>query len=214
MKNTWDRGWSFIKKAGTVILLSSIVIWFLSSYGFDSNGFGAVDMEYSILSYIGKGVSWIFAPIGFGTGELGWRATVASITGLVAKENIVASLEVLYTNGATNVYEALSQAFSGPAAFSFLMFNLLCAPCFAAMGAIKKEMNSGKWTAFAIIYQCVFAYLVAFVCYHFGNLFTGALFNGGVNLGWGIVGLVISVLIIAFFVFMIIRPDKKKKQVA
>ena len=214
MKNTWDRGWSFIKKAGTIILLSSIVIWFLSSYGFDSNGFGAVDMEYSILSYIGKGVSWIFAPVGFGTGELGWRATVASITGLVAKENIVASLEVLYTNGATNVYEALSQAFSGPAAFSFLMFNLLCAPCFAAMGAIKKEMNSGKWTAFAIIYQCVFAYLVSFVCYHFGNLFTGALFNGGVNLGWGIVGLVISVLIIALFVFMIIRPDKKKKQVA
>ena len=208
LRNTWERGWSFIKKAGTVILLSSIVIWFMSSYGFEGGRFQMVDMDDSLLAYLGRGVAWIFAPIGFGN----WQSAVAAVTGLVAKENIVATLASLFTTEGITVYQSLALAFTKPEGFSFLVFNLLCAPCFAAMGAIKREMNSGKWTAFAITYQCVFAYLVAFVCYHFGNLFTGAIWNGTMNMAWGIIGLILSVVIIAFFVLAIIRPDKKKSK--
>lgn len=206
LRNTWERGWSFIKKAGTVILLSSIVIWFMSSYGFNGGKFQMVDMDNSLLAYLGRGVAWIFAPIGFGN----WQSAVAAVTGLVAKENIVATLASLFTNDGMTVYESLAQAFTKPEGFSFLVFNLLCAPCFAAMGAIKREMNNGKWTAFAITYQCVYAYLVAFVCYHFGNLFTGAIWNGTMNTAWGIIGLILAIAIIALFVLAIIRPDKKK----
>ncbi|MBO5356574.1 MAG: ferrous iron transport protein B [Clostridia bacterium] len=208
LRNTWERGWSFIKKAGTVILLSSIVIWFMSSYGFEGGRFQMVDMDDSLLAYLGRGVAWIFAPIGFGN----WQSAVAAVTGLVAKENIVATLASLFTTEGITVYQSLALAFTKSEGFSFLVFNLLCAPCFAAMGAIKREMNSGKWTAFAITYQCVFAYLVAFVCYHFGNLFTGAIWNGTMNMAWGIIGLILSVVIIAFFVLAIIRPDKKKSK--
>jgi len=209
LRNTWERGWSFIKKAGTVILLSSIVIWFMSSYGFNGGKFQMVDMDNSLLAYLGRGVAWIFAPIGFGN----WQSAVAAVTGLVAKENIVATLASLFTNDGITVYESLAQAFTKPEGFSFLVFNLLCAPCFAAMGAIKREMNNGKWTAFAITYQCVYAYLVAFVCYHFGNLFTGAIWNGTMNTAWGIIGLILAIAIIALFVLAIIRPDKKKVKI-
>ena len=208
MRNTWERGWSFIKKAGSVILLSSIVIWFMSSYGFANGKFGAVEMDQSLLAYIGMGVSWIFAPIGFGS----WQSAVAALTGLVAKENIVATLASLYSTEGVSVYTALAQVFTKPQALSFLVFNLLCAPCFAAMGAIKREMNNGKWTAFAITYQCVFAYLIAFICYHFGNLFTGAIWNGTMNVAWGIIGLIFAVLVIVFLALAVIRPDKRKKQ--
>ncbi len=206
LRNTWERGWSFIKKAGTVILLSSIVIWFTSSYGFDGGRFCMVDMDNSLLAYLGRGIAWIFAPVGFGN----WQSAVAAVTGLVAKENIVATLASLFTTEGLTTYQSVALAFTKPEGFSFLVFNLLCAPCFAAMGAIKREMNNGKWTAFAITYQCVYAYLVAFVCYHFGNLFTGAIWNGTMNIAWGIIGLILSVVIIAFFVLAIIRPDKKR----
>ena len=208
LRNTWERGWSFIKKAGTVILLSSIVIWFMSSYGFSGGKFQMVEMDNSLLAYLGRGVAWIFAPIGFGN----WQSAVAAVTGLVAKENIVATLASLFTTEGITVYESLALAFTKPQGFSFLVFNLLCAPCFAAMGAIKREMNNGKWTAFAISYQCVFAYLVAFVCYHFGNLFTGAIWNGTMNTAWGVIGLILAIAIIVGFVFAIIRPDKKKSK--
>ncbi len=207
LRNTWDRGWSFIKKAGTVILLSSAVIWFMSSYGISNGKFGYVEMNDSLLAYLGKGFAWIFAPIGFGN----WQSAVACVTGLVAKENIVATLASLFTKEGLNTYQSLALAFTKPEGFSFLVFNLLCAPCFAAMGAIKREMNNGKWTAFAISYQCIFAYLVSFICYHFGNLFTGAIWNGTVNTAWGIVGLILATVIIAFFLFAIIRPDRKIK---
>ena len=207
LRNTWDRGWSFIKKAGTVILLSSIVIWFMSSYGFEGGRFGSTEMDNSLLAYLGRGIAWIFIPIGFGN----WQSAVASVTGLVAKENIVATLSSLYSKDGVHIYKALANVFTKPEAFSLLIFNLLCAPCFAAMGAIKREMNNGKWTSFAIAYQCVFAYLVAFICYHFGNFFTGTIWNGTVNQAWGIIGFILAVVIIAFFVLAIIRPDKKKE---
>ena len=207
LRNTWERGWSFIKKAGTIILLSSAVIWFMSSYGFNNGRFCMVDMDDSLLAYLGRGVAWIFAPIGFGN----WQSAVASVTGLVAKENIVATLASLFTTEGMTVYESLALAFTKPEGFSFLVFNLLCAPCFAAMGAIKREMNNGKWTAFAITYQCLFAYLVSFVSYHMGNLFTGAIWNGTVNMAWGIVGVALSTIIIALFALAIVRPDKNKK---
>lgn len=206
LRNTWERGWSFIKKAGTVILLSSIVIWFMSSYGFNGGKLQMVEMDESLLAYLGRGIAWIFAPIGFGN----WQSAVAAVTGLVAKENIVATLASLFTKDGITVYQSLAQAFTKPEGFSFLVFNLLCAPCFAAMGAIKREMNSGKWTAFAITYQCVFAYLVAFICYHFGNLFSGAIWNGTMNTAWGIIGLILAVALIAFFVFAIVRLDQRK----
>ncbi len=210
LRNTWERGWSFIKKAGTVILLSSIVIWFMSGFGFSGGKFTMVEMDDSLLAYLGRGIAWIFAPVGFGN----WQSTVAALTGLVAKENIVATLSSLFKTEGLNVYQSVALAFTKPEGFSFLVFNLLCAPCFAAMGAIKREMNNGKWTAFAITYQCVYAYLVAFICYHLGNLFTGAIWNGTMNTAWGVIGLILAAALIVGFVFAIVRPDLKKKAVS
>ena len=170
LHSMWERGWSFIKKAGTIILLSTIVIWFLSYFGFVDGTFTMLSedqLDSSILASIGGAVAWIFAPLGFGS----WQATVASVTGLVAKENIVATLGIVF--GGENVYATIAASFTALSGYAFLTFNLLCAPCFAAMGAIKREMNSAKWFWIAIGYQCVFAYLVSLCIYQFGMLFTG-----------------------------------------
>ena len=201
LRSMWERGWSFIKKAGTIILLSTIVIWFLTYFGFVDGAFTMLSedqIEYSILAAIGNAVAWIFAPLGWGN----WQAAVASVTGLVAKENIVGTLGILYGgNGA--VYTNIAAAFTAISGYSFLVFNLLCAPCFAAMGAIKREMNSPKWTAFAIGYQCVFAYAIALVVYQLGSLFTGA---------GNVLGALVAFLIVAFLLFMLFRPYKESKK--
>ena len=198
LRSMWERGWSFIKKAGTVILISQIVIWFLSGFGFAEDGFRMLEedeIDISILAKIGNAIAWIFSPLGWGN----WQAVVASITGLVAKENIVGTMGVLY-GGAGNTYEAIGAAFTGIAGMSFLVFNLLCAPCFAAIGAIKREMNSPKWTWFAIGYQCGFAYLVALCIMHIGGLFTGEA---------NVIGVIVSVAAIAFMCYMLFRPYKE-----
>ncbi|MBP5707083.1 MAG: ferrous iron transporter B, partial [Spirochaetales bacterium] len=172
LRSMWERGWSFIKKAGTIILLSTIVIWFFSFFGGADGSFGMLEedqLDGSILAYIGRCIAWIFAPLGWGN----WQAAVASVTGLVAKENIVGTMGILYGAGDITAWEALAQAFTGITGYSFLVFNLLCAPCFAAIGAIKREMNNAKWTWFAIGYQCGFAYVIALMINQFGNLFTG-----------------------------------------
>ena len=192
LRSMWERGWSFIKKAGTIILLSTIFVWFTSRFGWGAEGFGLLpedELQNSILGYIGRGICWIFAPLGWGE----WQATVASVTGLVAKENIVGTMGVLY-GASGNVYATLAATFSGIAGYSFLVFNLLCAPCFAAIGAIKREMNSPKWTWFAIGYQCVFAYAVSLMIYQFGSIFTGSI---------NVIGLIAAVLVLAFIVYML-----------
>ncbi len=172
LRSMWERGWSFIKKAGTVILLSTIVIWFASTYGFTDAGFGAVeDMSDSILAAIGRGVQWLFIPLGWGH----WQAAVAAITGLVAKENVVGTFGILYgfaevAEDGVEIWDHLAADFTMVSAYSFLVFNLLCAPCFAAMGAIKREMNNAKWFWFAIGYQCGLAYVVALCINQIGNL--------------------------------------------
>ena len=202
LRSMWERGWSFIKKAGTIILLSTIVIWFTTYFGFVDGAFQMLEddqIDYSILATIGKAISWIFIPQGFGN----WQATVASITGLVAKENIVGTMGILYGGGEGTVYSELAKAFTTASGFSFLVFNLLCAPCFAAMGAIKREMNSAKWFWFAIGYQCGFAYLVSLVIYRIAGLFTGACSFG--------IGTVVAILIIVAFFFLLFRPDPNKK---
>ena len=173
LRSMWERGWSFIKKAGTIILLSTIVVWFTSFFGFTADGFRMLaedELELSILARIGNLIAWIFIPLGWGN----WQAAVASITGLVAKENIVGTMGILYGSGELTAWQALAQAFTGVTGFSFLVFNLLCAPCFAAIGAIKREMNNPKWTWFAIGYQCGFAYVIALMINQFGGLFTGS----------------------------------------
>ena len=170
LRSMWERGWSFIRKAGTIILLSTILVWFLSRFGIVEGAFRMLEeeeLESSILARVGSAIAWIFRPVGFGT----WQATVASITGLIAKENIVGTMGILY--GGTEAYANLAASFSGIAAYAFLVFNLLCAPCFAAIGAIRREMNNAGWTWFAIAYQCGFAYAVALMIYQFGGLFTG-----------------------------------------
>ena len=192
LRSMWERGWSFIKKAGTIILLSTIFVWFTSRFGWGAEGFGMLpedELQNSILGYIGRGICWIFAPLGWGE----WQATVASVTGLVAKENIVSTMGVLY-GASGNVYATLAATFSGIAGYSFLVFNLLCAPCFAAIGAIKREMNSPKWTWFAIGYQCLFAYAVSLMIYQFGSIFTGSI---------NVIGLIAAVLVLAFIVYML-----------
>ena len=194
----WERGWSFIKKAGTIILLSTIVVWFTSFFGFAEDGFRMLseeELDYSILGRIGSLIAWIFYPLGWGN----WQAAVASITGLVAKENIVGTLGILY-GAEGSAYIGISAAFSKVAGLSFLSFNLLCAPCFAAIGAIKREMNSAKWTWFAVGYQCLFAYLVALVVYQFGSLFTG---NANVLL------LCVAILVAAYFLYMLFKKERK-----
>ena len=198
LRSMWERGWSFIKKAGTIILLSTIFVWFTSYFGFVDGTFRMLEeaeLNYSLLATVGSAIAWIFAPLGWGT----WQATVASITGLVAKENIVGTMGILY-GASGNVYAALSEAFTPISGYSFLVFNLLCAPCFAAIGAIKREMNSAKWTWFAIAYQCLFAYAIALMVNQFGLLFTG---------GVQPVGLVFAILILAGMLYMLFRPYKE-----
>ena len=199
LRSMWERGWSFIKKAGTIILLSTILVWFTTYFGFVDGAFTMLtedQIDYSILVTIGKAISWIFAPLGWGN----WQATVASITGLVAKENIVGTLGILYGAGDGSVYQNMAQKFIPISGYSFLVFNLLCAPCFAAMGAIKREMNNAKWTAFAIGYQCVFAYAIALVIYQIGLLVTGSV---------NVIGLIFAIAIIAFICYMLFKPYKE-----
>lgn len=172
LRSMWERGWSFIKKAGTIILLSTIIVWFTSRFGFKDDSFKMLaeeELEYSILAKIGNAIAWIFTPLGWGN----WQAAVASFTGLVAKENIVGTMGILYGSGDQTTWQALAAKFTEITGFSFLVFNLLCAPCFAAIGAIKREMNNVKWTIFAIAYQCGFAYVIAFMINQFGGLATG-----------------------------------------
>ena len=195
LRSMWERGWSFIKKAGTIILLSTIVIWFTTYFGWVDGTFQMLSEEQidaSILAKIGNAIAWIFAPLGWGT----WQAAVASITGLVAKENIVGTMGILYPDGWTEIGAAFTQI-SG---YSFLVFNLLCAPCFAAIGAIKREMNNAKWTWFAIGYQCGFAYVVALMINQFGNAFTGSL---------NVLGLIAAVAALALIVYMLFKPYKE-----
>ena len=195
LRSMWERGWSFIKKAGSVILLSSIAIWFLSRLGWSGSEFGLLEEEEignSILATVGNAVAWIFAPLGFGN----WQAAVASVTGLVAKENIVGTMGILY-GGEGNTWAALAVAFTTASGMSFLLFNLLCAPCFAAIGAIKREMNNAKWTWFAIGYECGFAYVVSFVVYQLMSLAAG---NGN------IIGAIIAAALILAFVWLLLRP--------
>ena len=199
LRSMWERGWSFIKKAGTIILLSTIFVWFTSRFGWLDGQFCMLEEDQisaSILAKIGNAIAWIFAPLGWGN----WQATVASITGLVAKENIVGTLGVLYSGGAGTVYDAIAAAFNGITGYSFLVFNLLCAPCFAAIGAIKREMNSPKWTWFAIAYQCGFAYAVALMINQFGGLFTG---------NANIIGVIAAVIVLAAIIYMLVRPYKE-----
>lgn len=203
LRSMWERGWSFIKKAGTIILLSTIVIWFLSYFGWVDGSFGMLDseqMDCSILAYFGKAICWIFQPLGWGN----WQATVATITGLVAKENIVGTMGILY--GGTEAYTNMAQVFTSITGMSFLIFNLLCAPCFAAMGAIKREMNNTKWFWFAIGYECVFAYIIAFLVNQFGTLFTGSA-TGVLQ----IIEIVLGFVVLFGLVYMVVRKDKYKK---
>ena len=200
----WERGWSFIKKAGTIILLSTIIVWFTTYFGVADGSFRMLDeseIDSSILAFIGSAIAWIFKPLGWGN----WQAAVASITGLVAKENIVGTLGILY-NGAegTTVYQNIAQAFTPIAGFSFLVFNLLCAPCFAAIGAMKREMNNAKWTWFAVGNQCSFAYCIALMVNSFGKLFSGAISGAG-----DIVALIFAFAILAGMIYMLVRPYKE-----
>ena len=204
LRSMWERGWSFIKKAGTIILLSTIFVWFTSYFGWVDGQFQMLSddqIDCSILAAIGGAIDWIFAPLGWGN----WQAVVASITGLVAKENIVGTLGVLYGGGGGSVYDAMAAAFTAITAYSFLVFNLLCAPCFAAIGAIKREMNSAKWTWFAIGYQCGFAYVIALMINQFGNLFTGSV---------NILGVIVSVILLAGIIYMLCKPYKEATKLA
>ena len=199
LRSMWERGWSFIKKAGTIILLSTIFVWFTTYFGWVDGTFRMLDeseIQSSILAAIGGVIAWIFKPLGWGN----WQAAVASITGLVAKENIVGTLGILYGGGDGTVYQNIGAAFTGISGFSFLVFNLLCAPCFAAIGAIKREMNNRKWTWFAIGYQCGFAYLISLMINQFGGLFTG-----NVN----VIGLIFALAALALMVYMLVRPYKE-----
>ena len=200
LRSMWERGWSFIKKAGTIILLSTIIVWFTTYFGFTDDGFRMLaedELDLSILARIGNLIAWIFIPLGWGN----WQAAVASITGLVAKENIVGTMGILYGGGDLTVWQALAQAFTPITGYSFLVFNLLCAPCFAAIGAIKREMNNAKWTWFAIGYQCGFAYVVALMINQFGGLFTG-----NVN----VIGLIAAVAALGVIIYMLFFKKYKE----
>ena len=203
LRSMWERGWSFIKKAGTIILLSTIILWFLMSFGWEGGSFGMVEeLNESILSKIGTAIAWIFAPLGFGN----WRATVASVSGLIAKENVVGTFGVLYHFGGElsengdEIWAAVAQDYTALSAYAFMIFNLLCAPCFAAMGAIKREMNNGKWTAFAIGYMCALAYCSALVVYQLGGIITG-------ELSFNFFTIVAAVVLVAF-IYLLVRPNK------
>jgi ferrous iron transport protein B len=198
LRSMWERGWSFIKKAGTIILLSTIVVWFLSFFGTVDGTFRMLaedEIDHSILAAVGSAIAWIFKPLGWGN----WQAAVASITGLVAKENIVGTMGILY-GGEGTVWGNIAAAFTHVTGMSFLVFNLLCAPCFAAMGAIKREMNNIKWFWFAIGYQCGFAYVIALIINQIGGLFTG---------NANIIGAIVAFVLIALMVYMLVRPYKE-----
>lgn len=202
LRSMWERGWSFIKKAGTVILLSTIFIWFTSNFGVHGGFHMVDDLSEGILSDIGKGFAWIFTPLGWGN----WKAAVAAVTGLVAKENVVGTFGILYgfaevAEDGAEIWGTLAGSFTSVAAYSFLVFNLLCAPCFAAIGAIKREINNTKWTWFAIGYQCVFAYAISLCIYQIGGLVTGTISFGA--------GTVAAILIIVFLLYMLLRPYKE-----
>ena len=200
LRSMWERGWSFIKKAGTIIVLSTIFVWFTSYFGFVDGHFTMLSedqIDSSILATIGNLIAWIFIPLGWGN----WQAAVASITGLVAKENIVATMSILYGGGELSTYATLATHFTAITGYSFLVFNLLCAPCFAAIGAIKREMNNPKWTWFAILYQCGFAYVIAFLVTQIGNAFVGSV---------NILGIIISVAILACMIYMLFFKKYKE----
>ena len=199
LRSMWERGWSFIKKAGTIILLSTIFVWFTTFFGFADGSFRMLsedEIGCSILAAIGGVLAWVFKPLGWGN----WQAAMASITGLVAKENIVGTLGILYGGGDGTVYQNLASAFTGVTGYSFLVFNLLCAPCFAAIGAIKREMNNAKWTWFAIGYQCSFAYVIALMINQFGNVFTGNI---------NVLGLIVALALLAGMIYMLSKPYKE-----
>lgn len=203
LRSMWERGWSFIKKAGTVILISTIVLWFLQGFGFENGSFGMVeDLNNSILAVIGGVIAPIFAPLGWGD----WKAAVAAVTGLIAKENVVGTFGILYgfaevAEDGAEVWGSLAASYTPIAAYSFLVFNLLCAPCFAAIGAIKREMNSAKWTWFAIGYQCVFAYAVSICVYQLGNLFSDGVLG---------IGTIAAILVVIGVVYLVFRPHKSR----
>ena len=206
LRSMWERGWSFIKKAGTIILLSTIVLWFLMGFGWEGGSFGMVEeLNNSILAKIGSAIAWIFAPLGWTKAGEGWKMAVAAVTGLIAKENVVATFGMLFgfaevaENGA-EIWGNLAQVMTPIAAYGFLVFNLLCAPCFAAMGAIKREMNNAKWFWFAIGYQCGLAYVVSLCIYQIGTLLTGG--------GFGI-GTVVAFVLVAVFLYLLFRPYKE-----
>ncbi len=206
LRSMWERGWSFIKKAGTIILLSTIILWFLQGFGVEDGSFGMVeDLNHSVLASIGSIFAFIFAPLGWGD----WKSAVGAVTGLIAKENVVSTFAVLYDmDGLEDMVEEGANisrfgGFTALSAFSYLVFNLLCAPCFAAIGAIRREMNSAKWTAFAITYQCVFAYAVSLCIYQIGSIFMGNM---------NILGLIVSAAIIAFVVFMLVKPYRESNK--
>ncbi|MBQ1684516.1 MAG: ferrous iron transporter B, partial [Clostridia bacterium] len=204
LRSTWERGWSFIKKAGTIILLSTILVWFTSFFGWVDGAFRMLaeeEMEFSILAHIGKAFAWLFAPLGWGN----WKAAVASVTGLVAKENIVGTMGILYGDWA-GIASAFATKIAG---FSFLVFNLLCAPCFAAIGAIRREMNSAKWTWFAVGYQCGFAYAIALMINQFGNLLTGKL-STGAGTAVNTVSLVAAFAVLVLLVYMLFFKKYKE----
>lgn len=198
----WERGWSFIKKAGTIILLATIFVWFASNFGWQDGSFGMVDMDKSIIAVLGSAIAFIFAPLGWGN----WQGTVATLTGFIAKENVVGTFGVLFggfdevAENGWQIWNNMRLVFTPIAAYSFLLFNLLCAPCFAAIGAIRREMNSAKWTWFAIGYQCAFAYAVSLVIYQLGMLFTGS---------GNLIGATAAILVVLFAVFMLFRPHKE-----
>ena len=206
LRSMWERGWSFIKKAGTIILLSTIILWFLMNFGWINGSFGMLEAEelnYSILASIGSIIAPIFAPLGWGD----WKMAVAAVTGLIAKENVVGTFGVLFgfaevAEEGNEIWGQLAGSMTAAAGYSFLVFNLLCAPCFAAMGAIKREMNNGKWFAFAIGYQCLLAYVVSLVVYQIGTMITGG--------GFGI-GTVAAIILIAGFIYLLFRPYRESK---
>ena len=205
LHSMWERGSSFVKKAGTIILLATVLVWFMQSYGFTENGFGAVEQSESMLAAIGNAIKFIFIPLGWGD----WRAAVAAITGLVAKENVVGTMGILYGAGEVaengwQIFTSMANAFNNNpiAGYSFLAFNLLCAPCFAAIGAIRREMNNGKWTWFAIAYQCSLAYVIALIIYQVGSAVTGNIHP---------IGLVVAIVLIAAIIWGLVRPGYKEK---
>ncbi|MCF0146169.1 MAG: ferrous iron transporter B, partial [Eubacterium sp.] len=205
LRSMWDRVWEFIKKAGTVILISSILIWFITYFGVVNGSFRMLaknELDHSILAAIGGVIAPLFAPLGWGN----WQAAVAAITGLVAKENIVGTLSILFGSGSGALYPALAEHFTPISGYSFLIFNLLCAPCFAAMGAIRQEMNDIRWTVFAIAYQCGLAYAVSLIINQFGRLFTGQM-NGAAD----VVSCIAAAVVCGFLIYMIVRPDRTKK---